>query len=372
MTTITEAKPCIAADEIDKSLQAAASSANARINKPLNLDKWKKLDADAQEALLWFHQHCLDRGFMWQEAADALHYDKSTVFKILDGDYEGSWKNVCEKIHSYRRLDSERGTIQKNEFVENSMTRLIFGGLNYAMANNSITMIIGESRMGKTIAAKAWRDINNHGRSVYVIAPAYGGTKALLRDIARCVGINKNLAAPPMHEAILRAFNKNRMLIVDEAHRLLPGDRRTNPVNLEILRDIHDRTGCALALLATERFDIELKKSEYMFEQLLGRIGMPVRLPRKIEPADYDGIVRQYVSRPSAKVMTACDDISNRPGRLGILVETLKMASRMAAKEQKIDRPRISEEHVFKAIGLRKQMMGLNLPKNEQSTQRPK
>lgn len=334
--------------------QAAASSAHARINAPLNVENWKNLEPNVQAELLWFHQHCLDEKLDWKEAAQALDYDQSTVFRVLKGTYEGNWTNIIRAIASYRRLVAERGTIQRNQFAENAVTRLIFAGLDYAMANNSITCIVGESRMGKTLSALAWRDRNNHGRSVYTIAPAFGGTKALLVDIAMAVGVNKNLSATQIHGAMIRAFNKNRLLIVDEAHRLLPNDRRQNPVNLEIIRDIHDRTGAAVALLATQRFDTELRKSEYMFEQLLGRIGMPVRLPRKLKDSDIEGIIRQYVPRPTLKLMETALSVANDLGRLGILVETLKVASRIATKSGE----KVREEHFFKALALRKQMMG--------------
>lgn len=347
-----------AAQAVDKSTQAEASSAHARINIPLNLENWRHLPEEQQRQLLWFHQHLLDSKLTLQDAAEALNYDTTTVFRVLKGNYEGSWKNISDAIRSYQRLVENRSTVQRNEFVENSITRLIFGALDYALANNSITLVTGESRMGKTLTARAWRDLNNHGRSVLVIAPAYGGTRALLTDIAGAVGANRNMNSVQMHGAILRAFNKNRMLIVDEAHRLLPGDRRTNPVNLEILRDIHDRTGCGLALLATARFENELRKSDYMFEQLLGRIGMPVRLPRKIKDRDFEPILAQYVARPGAKLVAVCAGIANERGRLGILVENLKLASRIAAREQKTDRPRITEDHVFKAIAIRRQMQG--------------
>ncbi len=343
---------------VDRSEQAAAASAGARINIPLNLDNWRTLDKAVQEEMLWLHQHLLDRRMTWDDAGAALNYDRSTVFRVLKGTYEGSWDNVIRAIRSYRKLAEVRGTIQKNEFVPNAISRLIHAGLDYALANNSITLIVGESRMGKTMSSMAWRDANNHGRSVYVIAPAYGGTKALLRDIASAIGVNKNLSAVQMHEAILRGFNRHRILIVDEAHRLLPGDRRCNPVNLEVLRDLHDRTGCALALLATQRFDTELRKSDYMFEQLLGRIGLPVRLPRKIKAEDIAPIIDQYVSRPGARLNEVCLGVANELGRLGILVERLKVASRIAAKEQRVDKPRITEAHVFKAIALGRQMMG--------------
>ncbi|MBC8094354.1 MAG: AAA family ATPase [Akkermansiaceae bacterium] len=340
--------------EISKSENAEASSAHSRINIPLNLENWRALDQETQNELLWFHQHALDQKLTLKDCGAALGYDGSTVFRVLKGTYEGSWKNVVEAIRSYRKLVLNRATIQKNEFSENGLTRLIYAGLDYALANNSITLITGESRQGKSITVRNWQQANNHGRSVLITAPAFGGTKGLLRDICETCGQGKNKSTPDAHAAILRAFNGNRILIVDEAHRLLPGDRRSNPVNLEILRDIHDRTGCALALIATARFDAELRKGEYMFEQLIGRIGMPIRLPRKIKKTDISPIVSQYVSRPSDALLDICNDIANKPGRLGIMVETLKVASRIAKKKS----AKLDESHIFSAIKLREQMQG--------------
>lgn len=337
-----------------KSTTAEAASAHSRINVPLNLGNWKNLALDIQENLVWFHQHILDEKLKWTDAADAIGYDQSTVFRVLKGTYEGSWKNICNRIASYKKIAETRGTIQQNEFIPNAISELVGGGLDYALANNSITMIIGESRMGKSVAAIAWRNNNNHGRSVYVAAPPYGGTKMFLRRLAEAVGVNKNQSTPGLLEAVCRSFNKHRILIIDEAHRLLPTDRRTNPVNLEIIRDIHDQTHCALALIATQRFQDDLQKGHYMFEQLLGRIGMPVRLKRKIATKEFRPIVEQYVKHPSEKVLDICNEIANNPGRLGILVETLKVASRIAGKAKE----KVNEEHFFKAVAIRRQMMG--------------
>ena len=340
---------------VDKTAQATSSSAHSRINVPLNLENWGSLEKGIQDDLLWFHQHLLDNHMGWEDASEAIGYERSVVFKVLKGIYEGNYSNVCKAIQSYKRIADTRGTIQSNEIVDNGISQMVSAGLDYALANNSITTVIGESRMGKSVAAKKWRDENNHGRSVYVVAPAYGGTKALLRRIADAVGVNKNMSSPQLLEALGRAFNKNRILIVDEAHRLLPGDRRTNPVNIEILRDLYnDGQGCALALISTQRFDDELRKAHYQFEQVLGRIGMPIRLPKKIRIKDFRPIVQQYIKDPSDKLIQAMDQIANNLGRLGILVETLKVASRIANKS----RQTMSEEHVWKAMALRKQMMG--------------
>lgn len=339
---------------VTKTDQATASSAHSRLNIPLNLDAWKSLPEDTRDLLTWFHQYALDQNMSLKDCGEALDYDTTTIFRILKGTYEGSWANIAKAIESFRKIALERGRIQQNEFVENNVSRLIHDGLNYAMANNSVTLIIGESRQGKTIAAEAWRDQNNHGRSVLVTAPPYGGTKAFLRCIAQAVGANKNQNAMQMMDSIYRAFNKHRILIVDEAHRLLPGDRRSNPVMIEIVRDIHDQCGNALALIATERFKSELEKGSYMFEQVLGRVGMPVRLPRKLGDKATLPILRQYFGNPSEKVVQASGEIANKMGRLGVLVETLKVASRIASKAKE----RMKEDHFFKAISLRQQMMG--------------
>lgn len=354
MTTETNRIAGLQEEGITKSEQATASSAHARLNIPLNLDAWKSLDVGTRDLLTWFHQYALDQGLSLKECAEALDYDTSTVFRVLKGTYEGNWTNIAKAITSYRRIALERGRIQQNQFVKNNVANLIHDALNYAMANNSIAFIIGESRQGKTIAAEAWRDENNHGRTVFVTAPPYGGTKAFLRAIAQAVGANKNQNAMQMMDSIYRAFNRNRMLIIDEAHRLLPGDRRSNAVMVEIARDIRDRTGCALALIATERFQAELEKGSYMFEQVLGRVGMPVRLPRRMSEKAFEPIVRQYLSNPSEKVMQASAKIANEMGRLGVLVETLKVASRIASKTKQ----RMTEEHFLKAIAIREQMMG--------------
>ncbi len=339
---------------VDKLLAAEASSAHARVNIPLNLQNWKHLSEDAQSDLTWLHQHILDRGLGWKEATEALGYDRSTIFRVLKGTYTGSLQKVQQAIRSFKKLTDQRGGIQRNEFVETGMSRLIFAGLDYAMANNSITMIIGESRMGKTISVAQWRDLNNHGRSVMLEVPPYGGTKALLTALAAVVGVNRNLNIVSMMEAILRSFNRNRILLVDEAHRLLPNDRRTNPTNLEILRHIHDKTGAALALVATARFEASLKGSEYQFEQIVGRIGMPIRLPRTIKEKDIAPIVSQFLDDTNPEIMRELLQMANRPGRLGIVVETLKVASRIASKAKQ----KLAEDHVRRAIALRQQMQG--------------
>jgi len=335
---------------------AAASSAHSRVNIAFCVDNWTHLDAEIQPELMWFHQHILDAKMDWNQVSAALGYDRSTLFRVLKGTYEGNWRNILKAIASYRRIAAERAGIQRVGFAENSIARLIWAGLDYAVANNSITEIIGESGQGKTMATEIWRDRNNHGRSVLVEASPIGGARAFLRILAEAVGINKNLPADQLLESLVRAFNPNRILIIDEARRLLPSDTRgdVNPVKLEVVRYLHDRTKCAVALIATQRFDDTLKKLTYQFEQVLGRIGQPVRLFRTIADKDFLPILQQYYKAPSDRLVAQVREIVNEQGRLRVLGELLKVATRIASKSGE----KLTEGHFFKALALRRQMMG--------------
>lgn len=337
---------------ISQAVAAEASSAHARVNVPLNLLNWHEVPKEFHPDLLWFHQHILDEGFDWDRAANAVGYDKSSVFKFLKGTNAGSYANFCKAIRSYRRIAEQRATIKHAEFVENGITRLIFATLDYTLANRCMTLIVGESGMGKTTGTLAWRARNNHGRAVHLDCPPLGGNKGFLRAIARRVGVGLNLATPAMLDAVVRSFNSERMLICDNMHRAVPADPRSSPRAFDIIQHIFDETGCSIALTATDRLDSEMAASTYLYEQIRGRIGTPVYLPAKVCEADFAPILEQYIARPSRGCVEHAAAIANGEGRLRQLVERLKLASRIAGKQKE----RIGEEHFLKAIRIRAEL----------------
>ena len=347
-------------------VQAEAASAHNRINVPMNVNNWRALPPQHQETMTWFHQHLLNEEISWKQIETLVpkgnkrgeFYDRTTIYRVLNGIYEGSDDNVCGAIEDYRKLWNERRQIKKSTFVRNPVSDLIWGALDYALVANGITKITGESGQGKTVSAFGWMDIelNNHGKSVYVEAPVFGGNKGALRKICQATGHNQNQSIPQMIDAISRAFNPNRILIIDEAARLLPSDNRTHPKILDYLREIHDNTGCALALITTARFDDTLRDNHYMFEQVLGRIDMPVKLPKILDDHVWLPLVEQYIEHPSRRLKELCHEIANRPlgGRMRRLDKLLKFSSRIAAT----DGFPMEESHVFRAVKILQQMMG--------------
>jgi DNA transposition AAA+ family ATPase len=335
--------------EIEQSEEARAASAHSRINMPLNLHAWKDVDDKFHADLLWFHQHVLDEGMGWDDITKAIGYERSSVFKFLKGYNEGSYENFCKAIKSYKTLWEKRRTIQQVKFEMTPIAELIFATLDYALANNSMTMIVGNSCMGKSTCLQEWRSRNNHGTSVYVDCPPAGGVKGFLGAIAGRVGVGRNLPIPEMLAGVTRSLNANRILLLDNMHRAMPADPRSGPKCFDIVQHIFDETGCAIAVTATDRLDGALRSSAYMFEQFYGRIGTPVYLPATPEDQDWLPILKQFVSRPSRAVVESIRAVALGEGRLRQVVERLKLASRIAGKAKEP----INEEHIFKALRIR-------------------
>lgn len=349
----------ISPDAIDRSLSATASSAHSRINIPLNLANWRDLALDLQPDLLWFHQHLLDKEMTLEEAATAVGYDKNNVYQVLKGIYAGNYENFCKRIRSYRKIAEGRAKIQNAEFSPNRNTELIRNALDYTMSSNTICLITGETGLSKSMTVEAWRSDNNHGRTVVVSATEICPVKGSIQAVAKAVGVNKNGSIIYMRDSIHRAFNKNRMLVVDEAQNLLPDDKRSNPRALEFFRRLHDATKCGLALVASVRFEQQMAQLHYHFEQVLGRIGLKVRLYPELNEADVEPIVSQYFAVVTQQVMQTSLLIVNDKepdfrGRIRALVEILRLTSRIASKDQ--SRP--TETHFLKALQLRKQLQG--------------
>jgi len=340
--------------------EPSAAQLNPHCNVPINLENWDKLEEKVREDLTWFHQHIIDEGLTNEEAAKALNYDWTTVFRALKGTYEGNWENVRQRILKYRAIWRDRRRIQQAQFVPNRNTKLIWDALDYMIASNTIVLITGPARTGKSLSTGLWRDQNNSGRTILYNCPVKCTPTSLLRAICEAIG-----RRPGPFEFMLgqikKALNKGRHLITDEAHFLLTG-RDNSPLCLEIFRRLHDETECGLGLVATSRFGEDLVASNYQFEQLLGRIDQPVILYNDLADEDIRPLLEQYFVRVTDHIIETSLSIVNdtlptfEKGRYGALVGLLRRASRMSADDR--GNRKMTEQHFNEALAVRNKMMG--------------
>ncbi len=62
--------------------------------------------------------------------------------------------------------------------------------------------------------------------------------------------------------------------------------RSTNPAGLNFLIDLYEVKKCAIALLSTHRLPERFAKGDFLYEQIVGRTGMPWIIPSKIKRDD--------------------------------------------------------------------------------------
>lgn len=289
-----------------------------------------------QDDLMWVAGYTRkELGNSRERICEQIDCDWSTLFKVLCGKYEAGIENFMGKVRDLRRRIADD---MSAGFVHTVVTQKIFDYLDYALAGDvdggHVVLIAGHTGRSKTHAVREWCRHNNHGRSVYVDSPESGGLRTFLLEIAGDTGVNRKRNTADLRSRIVDCFNRRRILLCDEILRMVPKETNTVPVCMEFIRRLHDRTGCALALVATteaiERMNAPAVRG--YFEQLFGRISDPLFLPDQVRRDEARAICTAFAKRPSEEMIDLALKIGNGIGRLRVLFEDLRKAKAFAVK----------------------------------------
>ena len=308
------------------------------INIPDNVlqDAIRDYPQEAQDALQWaFTYGRQELGNSRTRLCELLDVDWTTLWRVAMNKYPAGIDGIIERIQDLQRRVQQSG---RTGFVQTIVTRKIFETLDYALAGDvkggEIVLITGRTRRGKSESVMQWK--REHSHAVYIDCPVAGGLRALLQEIAGATGINTSRRTSDILERVNGAFNRRRILIVDEVLRLLPtrrGERR--PVELEFLRRLHDATHCAMAFVATPTFEHEMHMGwlkDYL-EQLVGRIAEPLIIPDKVMKTEIRDICRAYNPEPDQQLLSLAHGIANEPGKLGVLFKLLSQCAAVGKKK---------------------------------------
>ncbi len=316
-------------------------------------EAWESQPKPIADQVIWLHAYMLEQGKTLGDLKADVGYDAGTISKIFNGKYPGNMDLFAKAVAAFRRVLSAREDVGQMPFVETRVSRKLWKGLDFAIGNGGLVEIIGESRLGKTRATEEWiRARGFEGRAFLIRVPPRQSPNAVLMLVAEKLGVSSRHYGTKLIEEVQKCLNESRLIIVDEAHRMIPHGARCVPYGMEHLRDLHDETGCAVAVLTTSRF-LDIKGDrDFMYEQWNGRVDLTITLPTEYKDDEVRALLTSYFPRMSERMVADVLGVVNARGRLGTLRRLLNMARRIAAKAE----AGLEEAHFYQAVKLLKQL----------------
>jgi len=264
------------------------------------------------------------------QVAEQIHRGESTVniflqnrYQELAGNDELIRKTIWDYLERYPIDPAGEGIrLAQGRLFETENFRIIGRYLGAACERGEVCLLYGPPGTQKTFAlshliAERFRQKKND--ALYVYASHRMLPMALLKRIGRAAGVFVNLLGRDrVLNGILSEFSRRPSppaVVVDEAQHLPIGA-------LEILRELHDRSGCGLVLAGSHNlFENFLRGRQYL-EQWLSRIDSKDPLPGLLECEVREIAARELGNGQPAKlgekqlkaILSACrvDDVFAR------------------------------------------------------------
>ena len=312
-------------------------SINSTDNRPHNLsfdaykaglENYSKAEAEQVE-------------WLWGYYNGPLNKDKAALCKELGMEWEQLRPLFSGRVAASIRAETfeaitalRRRLAKSKPLVRTIVAERIIQALDYCRDYSAMVYVTGPTGRGKTYTAEWWAGENNHGRTKYYRVPSDCSRRTAAKDLCRLFGIPTTGSTPDMEEALReKALGPRNVIIVDEAGNLLSKSGKPGGA-IELFRDLHDMTGCGVALIFTDVYLAEIKRgrnADY-FEQFLGRLEFPVEIPQKPRRDEVRQVLAAFFTDGVSEelVSYALGVATARDGKLRTLFKDLFRAEELA------------------------------------------
>lgn len=270
------------------------------------------------------------RIFSNADAGRELGYSTSMVSKYLNDKLDGDTSAFESTVEDVLKTAAERRGEEQTLFPTH-VTQLVRMTLERIRRTNDFGLVCGPAGVGKTSSLVLYQ--RDNPSSIVLTGTRWkrdaGGMQNLLFAAVETHGYDG--FSPRMDYVSKKLRDSNRLVIVDNAHRLTIGA-------LELLFDLHDEAGFGLALVGNEEVLDTIRQSD----QLYSRIGtkQPVFVAaqdKKSEikgAATFDQTVRRLVEIHAPGSNGSTDDLVD----LGLVVAGQKGHFRALKKRLRLAR----------------------------------
>lgn len=306
--------------------------------------------AETREMVRWLFEVSQQDGLSLKDAAAAIGYDSTVLYRVCLGRYEGSLKNVTKAILGYRSSRDTAREITGGAFIELSITRDMFRVFRSAAKYHKMGLITSIPQMGKSETGTEYMRQNNHGKTKFIRMPASAGVQLVMKEFATACRISRDQPYETLRERVLKAIDSNHLIIIDEGEQMFATYQKQSRMKvIETLREIHDRTKCGMVIIAAPTFEDELEEGNLAI--MLKKFGYrcPFRLhlpaPEKLPASDLTRIAAAHnLPAPGDAEEESLRDILREESLAGVFLAVQAGAELAENKKQTF-----AWKHVFTA-----------------------
>jgi len=269
---------------------------------------------------------------MTRTAAAGFSNVGTTAFSLwLNESYKGDNSKITRSVAAFIERYKERKKWEwiKVPFIETVVAQRIFEIAKICSIEHEMGVVVGNSGVGKTIAAKRYAE-KNAGVILLEVNFAYT-PRVLFNHIATAMDIPLKRNMDALFEAVIGGtMNNDVLIIIDEAEHL--------PYrSLEFLRRLYDHGNVGILLVGMPRLIDNLRGYNEEFKQLYSRVGIYSKLTR-MDKSDTELVVKKALGDDKVGLI----DVLYRESKANMrqLVKLLKRSLRVAA----INNTQISKE----------------------------
>nr|DAU56786.1 MAG TPA: putative ATPase [Caudoviricetes sp.] len=266
-------------------------------------------------------------GMNQTELARGIGVSPASISMYLNNTYAekgGKYETIEPKIEAF--LEVQESKAQREElvlgFVSTKTTRRISEVMRDAHEAGDTVVIYGQAGLGKTQAVKNYCEKNP--AAILIEANPSFTALVLMRKLAAAAKVSTVGSLNDLFESVSdRLRDSGRLIVVDEAENL--------PLRaLEIIRRLHDDTGCGLVLSGMPRLVANLRGKHGELVQLYSRVSVALNLGDSMPDEELEEIAR--AAMPEADDATIAELVKQSNGNTRRMSKLMCGAVRTANK----------------------------------------
>ncbi|MEI7534119.1 MAG: ATP-binding protein [Verrucomicrobiae bacterium] len=213
----------------------------------------------------------------------------------------------------------------------------VFEVLDYTAYCRGLTLIKGETRLGKSHAGRAWCE-QHPGKARFVEVPSGNDEVTFFRDLARGLGLGNflNYKVVQIRERVEYVLRTGDIILVlDEAQRLWPQTnfREGYPKRIAWVMTMAN-DGVPICMISTPQFFVTQKvveKNGWNSAQLTGRISHYESLPQDLSQDDLIGVAKAVLPEADREVLRALAVYAQSSARYLAAIDSIAKRARYIA-----------------------------------------